>query len=85
MSGQHKELFQVPSHFSSRRKTRKNVGTLPNEVDAHVIEDIENMQLLNAYFPSVFTAKDNPHQLRAMGARECLEKGRFSLCRGGSC
>lgn len=53
------------------------MGTLPNEVGALGMEDTEKMQLLNAYFPSVFTAKDNLHQLQAMGARECLEKGRF--------
>lgn len=35
------------------------------------------------FLPSVFSDKDNLHQLYDIGARECLEKGRF--CRGGSC
>lgn len=68
--------------MSSKWKTRKNVGTLPNEVGALVIDT--KTQLPNAFFASVFTAKASLQQLHAMGARECLEKGRFSLCRGGS-
>ncbi|PKU46909.1 alpha-n-acetylneuraminide alpha- -sialyltransferase [Limosa lapponica baueri] len=44
-------------YISSKRKARKNVGLLLNEMGALVMEDTENMELLNASFASVFIAK----------------------------
>ncbi|PKU40159.1 rna-directed dna polymerase from mobile element jockey-like [Limosa lapponica baueri] len=43
-------------YISSKRKTRENVDPLLNEVGALVMEDAEKVELLNAFFPSVFTA-----------------------------
>ncbi|GAB0188533.1 mitochondrial enolase superfamily member 1 [Grus japonensis] len=47
-------------YISSKRKNRENVGPLLNEVGALVTEDTEKVELLNAFFASVFTAKAGP-------------------------
>jgi len=55
--------------FSSKRKTRDNVGPLMNEVGVLVMEDAEKAELLNAFFASVFTAKAGPQESQALEAR----------------
>ncbi|GAB0209397.1 mitochondrial enolase superfamily member 1 [Grus japonensis] len=53
-------------YISSKRKTRENVGPLLNEVGALVMEDTEKVELLNAFFASVFTAKAGPQETQTL-------------------
>jgi len=63
-------------YISSKRKTRDNVGLLLNEVGALASEDTEKMELLNAFFASVFTAQAGPSGKPVTGSKkESLEKG----------
>ncbi|GAB0182178.1 mitochondrial enolase superfamily member 1 [Grus japonensis] len=55
-------------YISSKRKTRENVGPLLNEVGALVMEDTEKVELLNAFFASVFTAKAGPQETQTLEA-----------------
>ncbi|GAB0186306.1 mitochondrial enolase superfamily member 1 [Grus japonensis] len=57
-------------YISSKRKTRENVGPLLNEVGALVMEDTEKVELLNAFFASVFTAKVDPQESEILEAGE---------------
>ncbi|GAB0206875.1 mitochondrial enolase superfamily member 1 [Grus japonensis] len=57
-------------YISSKRKTRENVGLLLNEVGALVTEDTEKMELLNAFFASVFTAKVGPQETQTLEVGE---------------
>jgi len=57
-------------YISSKRKTRDNVGWLPNELGALVTENAEKAELLNAFFVSVFTAKASPQESQVLEARE---------------
>ncbi|GAB0208090.1 mitochondrial enolase superfamily member 1 [Grus japonensis] len=57
-------------YISSKRKTRENVGLLLNEVGALVTEDTEKVELLNAAFASVFTAKASPQESQTLEERE---------------
>ncbi|GAB0208111.1 mitochondrial enolase superfamily member 1 [Grus japonensis] len=61
-------------YISSKRKTRENVGPLPNEVGALVTEDTEKVELLNAAFASVFTAKASPQESQTLEEREKVWK-----------
>ncbi|PKU42857.1 rna-directed dna polymerase from mobile element jockey-like [Limosa lapponica baueri] len=45
--------------MSNKRQTRENVGPLHNEMDNLVTEDMEEAEVLNAFFASVFTSKTN--------------------------
>ncbi|PKU30268.1 glycerol kinase [Limosa lapponica baueri] len=51
-------------YISRKRKTRENAGPLLNELGALVVEDAEKVELLNAFFASVFTAKASPQEPR---------------------
>ncbi|GAB0190397.1 mitochondrial enolase superfamily member 1 [Grus japonensis] len=57
-------------YLSSRRKTRENVSLLLNEVGALVTEDTEEVELLNATFDSVFTAKAGPQESQTLEVGE---------------
>jgi len=46
------------------------MGPLLNEMGALVMEDIEKIELLNAFFSSVFTAKASPQESQALEVRE---------------
>jgi len=56
--------------FSSKQKTRKNVGLLLNEVGALVMGDAVRVELLNAFFASVFSAKTSPQASQSLEVRE---------------
>ncbi|PKU37244.1 rna-directed dna polymerase from mobile element jockey- hypothetical protein [Limosa lapponica baueri] len=56
-------------YLSSKRKTRENMGPLLNEVGALVMEDAEKLELLNAAFASVFTAKGWPSGTQDPGGK----------------
>jgi len=47
-------------YISSKRKARDNVGRLLNEAGVLVTQDAEKVELLNAFFASVFSAKTGP-------------------------
>lgn len=47
-------------YFSSKRKVRENMGLLYNHVGVLVMEDIEKVELLNAFLVSAFTAEPGP-------------------------
>ena len=49
-------------YISSKRKTRHNVGPLPNEVGVVVMEHAEKAELLNAFFASVLTVEAGPQE-----------------------
>ncbi|GAB0209844.1 mitochondrial enolase superfamily member 1 [Grus japonensis] len=63
-------------YIISKRKTGENVRLLLNEVGALVTEDTEEMELLNAAFASVFTAKAGPQESQTLEVREkvCRKK-----------
>jgi len=50
--------------------TRETVGPLLNEVSAVVMEDTEKVELLNAFFASVFSAKASPQESQSPEVRE---------------
>lgn len=53
-------------YIIKKKKTRENVGLLPNDVDALVTENAEKVELLKAAFASVFTVEascQEPHIL----------------------
>jgi len=53
------------------------VGPLLNEVSALVMEDTKKVDLLNALFASVFTAKTDPHESQTL--KRAWRKGDFPL------
>ncbi|GAB0189277.1 mitochondrial enolase superfamily member 1 [Grus japonensis] len=53
-------------YISSKRKTRENVGLLLNGVSALVTEETEKVELLKAFFASVFTAKAGPQESQTL-------------------
>ncbi|GAB0204188.1 mitochondrial enolase superfamily member 1 [Grus japonensis] len=57
-------------YIGSKRKTRENLGPLLNEVGALVMEDIEKVELLNAFFASFLTAKAIPQESQTMEVGE---------------
>jgi len=57
-------------YINSKRKTRDSVGLLLNEVGVQVTEDAEKVELLNAFFASVFSAKAGPQESQALEIRE---------------
>ncbi|GAB0179181.1 mitochondrial enolase superfamily member 1 [Grus japonensis] len=61
-------------YISSKRKTRENVGLLLNEVGALVMENTENVELLNAFFASVCTAKAGPQETHSLEVGEKVWK-----------
>ncbi|GAB0182821.1 mitochondrial enolase superfamily member 1 [Grus japonensis] len=63
-------------YIISKRKTRKNVGPLLNEVNAQVTEDTDKAELLNAFFASVFTAKASPQETQTLevGEKVCRKE-----------
>jgi len=58
------------TYFNSKRKIRENVGPLLNEVGDLVTDDTEKVELLNAFFASVFTAKTAPQESQTLEIRE---------------
>jgi len=50
--------------------TREKVGLLLNEVGVLVTEDTERAELVNAFFPLVFTAKASPRASQSLEVRE---------------
>ncbi|GAB0189216.1 mitochondrial enolase superfamily member 1 [Grus japonensis] len=70
--------------ISSKRKTRENVGLLLNEVDTLVTEDTEKVELLNAFFASVFTAE--PSGIPDPGEEnKVIGSGQHGFTKGKSC
>jgi len=67
MSKNKKGFFK---YISSKQKTRENVGLLQNEVGALVMDDTEKVDLLNAFFASVFTAKAGPQESQSLEVRD---------------
>lgn len=61
----------------------ENNGLLMNEMGALMIEDTEKVQLLNAFFSSLFTARPTARNPRPW-KQENLEKRRLSLVQGVS-
>ncbi|GAB0204162.1 mitochondrial enolase superfamily member 1 [Grus japonensis] len=59
-------------YIGSKRKTRENLGPLLNEVGALVMEDIEKVELLNAFFASFLTAKAIPQESQTMEVGESV-------------
>ncbi|PKU38009.1 rna-directed dna polymerase from mobile element jockey-like [Limosa lapponica baueri] len=57
-------------YISSKRKTRENVGPLLNEVGVLVTDDAEKVELLNAFFASVFTAEAGPQEPQTLEVGE---------------
>jgi len=57
-------------YISSKRKTRENVGLLPNEVGVLVTEATEKAEVLNAFFASVFPAEAGPQASQPQEVRE---------------
>jgi len=57
-------------YISSKQNTRENVGPLLKEVGVLVKEDTEKVELLNACFASVFTAKTGPQESQSLELRE---------------
>ncbi|PKU31717.1 rna-directed dna polymerase from mobile element jockey-like [Limosa lapponica baueri] len=66
-------------YSSSKRKTRDNVGPLLNEVGTLVTEDAEKTELLNAFFPSVSTAKANPQEPQTLEVEDRAWSKKHSL------
>ncbi|PKU39436.1 rna-directed dna polymerase from mobile element jockey- hypothetical protein [Limosa lapponica baueri] len=70
-------------YTGSKRKTKENVGPLLNEVGALLTEDTEKVELLNAFFNSVFTAKAGLQESQTLEVREKVwEKDDFPLLDG---
>ena len=67
VKGNKKVFFK---YVSSKRKTGENVGLLLNEVGALVTEITEKVELLDATFASVFTAKACPQASQSLEVRE---------------
>ena len=57
-------------YISSKWKTRENVGPLLKEGGDLVMEDTEKVELLNAFFASVFTAKAGPQESQTPKVRD---------------
>ncbi|KAJ7399690.1 hypothetical protein BTVI_112609 [Pitangus sulphuratus] len=57
-------------YISSKRNIRENVGLLLNKMGVLVMEDTEKTELLNAFFPSVFTEEDGPQESQTLEVRE---------------
>lgn len=55
------------------------MSLLLNELSGSVMEDTENMELLNAFFSSVFTVKATSQESQTLEVRRSLVKGRLSL------
>lgn len=47
-------------YISSKRKIKEHVGSLINQTGVLVMEDLEKVELLNAFFALVFTAEASP-------------------------
>ena len=71
-------------YVSSKRKTRENVGLLPNEMGALVTGDSQKTEKLNAFFASVSITKTSPQESHSLEVRESLGKGRLPFTWGGS-
>jgi len=67
VKGNKKGFFK---YTSSKQRTREGVGPLVNEVGALVMEDTEKVELLNAFFASVFSAKASPQASQSLEVRE---------------
>ena len=57
-------------YIGSKWRTRQIVGLLLKAVGTLVIEDTEKVELLNAFFASVFTAKAGPQESRFLEVRK---------------
>ncbi|PKU44762.1 glycerol kinase [Limosa lapponica baueri] len=57
-------------YIGGKRKTRENVGPLLNETGAMVTEDAEKVELLNAFFASVFSAQASPQESQTFKVTE---------------
>jgi len=57
-------------YIKSKWKTRESMGPLLNEVGSLLMEDAEKVELLNAFFASVFRVKSSPQESQALEVRE---------------
>lgn len=57
-------------YIIKKKKTRENVGLLPNDVDALVTENAEKVELLKAAFASVSTAKTGPQEPQSLEIKQ---------------
>ncbi|KAF4790719.1 hypothetical protein TURU_138206 [Turdus rufiventris] len=61
-------------YISSKRKIRENVRPLLNQMGVLETEDTEKVELLNAFFASVFTAEVDPQESQISEVREGVAK-----------
>ena len=57
-------------YISRKRRSRENMGLVPNGTGDLVTKDMEKVKVLNAFFPLVFTVRldfSNPRPLRPKG------------------